>query len=1237
MKVDGLVLNLRVVVRSVFCFVFCCVFMAGVCFGNAQQGGVYSYNGPGQYKSITLGARTGTNIHSGQPITFGTYPVTVTDPGTGTVHTAGETVVFEEKWPSRIDYASVNLTTRTYDLYIPSSYNHSKPSGIVLHYNAGGGGTPPGNLLPLLDERDLIFVGATEKGNYSPTDERMAWGLIGLLRTMELLNIDVDRMYMQGGSGGSRTAHTLSFFHAELFNGVFGSVGSAYPERLPNCYETKYPNSHYETQYIGHWSDTAFRFYPRELGFRYYVITGFSDFREGDNMNVYHYGLERNGFINRLYTEPGNHGVGSTMAYKAAIDYIEHPRVDLIDDAFDNNDPAVNGGLGGGVVDLSEAGAVVDEVGGWLNLKPTSGAVASVQMADAMHWCDPYGATIRFQYKPLVNGSGVLNQKTDIGLWGKPFTVLDAQPTADYAVDDRGGLILTLTHNGAAESFSLRFIQPEHPNAALRDIVLCSGTFTVWPDDSSLWDSASWSSSVDETINTSSLDVRINAWEDQVDIVFGKHLSIGTNNYSAYICRLDDQRTLRLRFNGDEHTASVTSNYELMVSLADWIRGDQTVLTFASGAATSASEPGVAQIDNVTALYAGPLDLYDMPMFKTSPFSRGPIEATVAYSGTIAGEAFDANGDAISFAKIDGPDWLVVDPNGTIHGTPAYNHGGVNTFTVEVSDGSGLSSEGQLEISVTPDYIDPVDLSATVVAGISDNLLNYLGGVTIPPYSITPIAGPGWLTINSDGSFSGFPLAENLGNNRFDILLSNSGLPESMVALNISVTIADVLTVDTNADDDDTAAAEAELNGAGGMPGAWAVLNDATGFSLREAIWFADVLTGSDVIVFDKDSPNWASDTILLSSSQLLLSTDVEIDGGSGVVIDAGAKTFRVLEVNDGVAGTVAKVVLRNLTLQNGRLSKVVGTVNGAGIYSTEDLSLIDCVVRANAFIGGNGNWAYGVGIKTEAGSVLHLERSKVVENFSGYSRSIAGGIHASGTIRLIDSVVAYNRVNSGNKSDKGGVHIGDNSSVLIFNSSIHGNQVLEAIDPAGLFISSSASAKIISSVIADNTAGGTTSGAIDISGPATLSYCLISDAIVYGSGFTNGGANWTGESLASQSFNGTAINSGTDKGVVVYTNGVSYFTTDGGGAYTRVTSSTDVVGRSRESHSRIDIGAFEFPLGYDIVVDGSVDIQDMSAMASQWGQTGESLTADIAPGDGDGTVDLSDLAELIDHWLSTF
>ena len=95
----------------------------------------------------------------------------------------------------------------------------------------------------------------------------------------------------------------------------------------------------------------------------------------------------------------------------------------------------------------------------------------------------------------------------------------------------------------------------------------------------------------------------------------------------------------------------------------------------------------------------------DAPGFANDPIDGTGTTQGVAYSGTLAGSATDPDaGDTPTFTKVGGPAWLTIASDGTLSGTPANSHTGLNEFTVRVTDGGLLFDEATLRITVLSDY-----------------------------------------------------------------------------------------------------------------------------------------------------------------------------------------------------------------------------------------------------------------------------------------------------------------------------------------------------------------------------------------------------------------------------------------------------------------------------------------------------------------------------------------------------
>jgi hypothetical protein len=91
------------------------------------------------------------------------------------------------------------------------------------------------------------------------------------------------------------------------------------------------------------------------------------------------------------------------------------------------------------------------------------------------------------------------------------------------------------------------------------------------------------------------------------------------------------------------------------------------------------------------------------PTWAADPVNETDATEGVAYFGTLADKASDVDaGDTLEFAKVSGPAWLGVAPDGTLSGTPSGADIGANVFTVSVTDGNAAAVEATLNITVQP-------------------------------------------------------------------------------------------------------------------------------------------------------------------------------------------------------------------------------------------------------------------------------------------------------------------------------------------------------------------------------------------------------------------------------------------------------------------------------------------------------------------------------------------------------
>ncbi len=156
--------------------------------------------------------------------------------------------------------------------------------------------------------------------------------------------------------------------------------------------------------------------------------------------------------------------------------------------------------------------------------------------------------------------------------------------------------------------------------------------------------------------------------------------------------------------------------------------------------------------------------------------------ATFNYMNDISGTAVDDDGDTITYSMTSGPDWLTIDPDGSIYGTPSDYDVGENRWIVRATDSDGAWDEATMIINVI-DYPEPpvFDIITTSVIvedvfysdSISDKVTDPDSVHTTQTFIFEKISGPVWLSVATTGGLSGTPFNDDVGINTFQIRVTD--------------------------------------------------------------------------------------------------------------------------------------------------------------------------------------------------------------------------------------------------------------------------------------------------------------------------------------------------------------------------------------------------------------------------------------------------------------------------------
>ncbi len=88
------------------------------------------------------------------------------------------------------------------------------------------------------------------------------------------------------------------------------------------------------------------------------------------------------------------------------------------------------------------------------------------------------------------------------------------------------------------------------------------------------------------------------------------------------------------------------------------------------------------------------------PVFSEDTIVADNAYLTGDYDFSLADYVTDADGDDVVFSKVSGPDWLTVNPDGTLSGTPGPGDVGANSFVIAVTDNDEGTTTAVIEITV---------------------------------------------------------------------------------------------------------------------------------------------------------------------------------------------------------------------------------------------------------------------------------------------------------------------------------------------------------------------------------------------------------------------------------------------------------------------------------------------------------------------------------------------------------
>jgi poly(3-hydroxybutyrate) depolymerase len=172
----------------------------------------------------------------------------------------------------------------TYQLYVPADYDSAKPFGVIVWISPGGSGkVPRDDYLKVFDDRRLIYVAPDKVGNDVDPIWRHWMALESVRNARERFNIDSNRVYVAGVSGGGRIASHVAVVNPDTFTGGFYIVGCDFYRDTPAPPDSPGAGKYYR----GFWRKPMPKYIAQAKSSRFVLLTGETDANNANTRSVY--------------------------------------------------------------------------------------------------------------------------------------------------------------------------------------------------------------------------------------------------------------------------------------------------------------------------------------------------------------------------------------------------------------------------------------------------------------------------------------------------------------------------------------------------------------------------------------------------------------------------------------------------------------------------------------------------------------------------------------------------------------------------------------------------------------------------------------------------------------------------------------------------------------------------------------------------------------------------------------
>ncbi len=121
----------------------------------------------------------------------------------------------------------------TWDIYVPDNYRPDRPAGLMVYISPTSSGKIPRGWKAVMDQRNMIWIAARRSGNRVLVPRRVVFAIVAPTLAGKHYEIDGERIYVSGLSGGGKMASMVATDYAHLFKGAIYNCGVNFWDKHP--------------------------------------------------------------------------------------------------------------------------------------------------------------------------------------------------------------------------------------------------------------------------------------------------------------------------------------------------------------------------------------------------------------------------------------------------------------------------------------------------------------------------------------------------------------------------------------------------------------------------------------------------------------------------------------------------------------------------------------------------------------------------------------------------------------------------------------------------------------------------------------------------------------------------------------------------------------------------------------------------------------------------------------------